>query len=143
MVTTAQAQHHDRIVHEMRQAGVTQRGIQSAEGRYLPFIIHPEEHIGAIVYGRSNGDFVMMIATNRRVIFLDKKPMFANMDELTYDVVSGVKCNDLGFFSGVTLHTRIQDYKVNWVNEHCARQFVRYIENRRLEHLNGDRNYNY
>jgi general stress protein 26 len=40
-------------------------------------------------------------------------------------------------FASLTLHTRLGDYVLRYVNEKSARKFVEYIEKRRLERKNG------
>jgi hypothetical protein len=106
------------------------------ESEYLPAIIHPDEEIGGVVYGHHPEGFAMLVATDRRIIFLDKKPMFEVEDEVTYDVVSGVSIGHAGFGSTVVLHTRIKDYPIRTYNLKCAYGFVEYIEARCLEHKN-------
>ncbi len=130
-------EHAKRVKNELIKAGVTGYGLIKAESRYLPQIIHETEHIGGAVYGQFGVGSAMLVATNHRVIFLDRKPLFTTNDELTYDVVSGVKLNQSGLFNTVVLHTRIADYTLRYVNLKCAQHFVRYIESRRLETDNG------
>lgn len=138
--TYAQLSHHDRVLKELKGLGVSTFELGRAESGYAPNVIHADEHIGGVLYGHHKDGHVMMIATDRRVIFLDKKPMFVNKDEITYDVVSGISLNKAGIGSTVTLHTRIKDYVIRTFNEKCAEGFVRYIESRSLEHTpNRDR----
>jgi len=111
------------------------------ELRYLPQIIHPDEELGGIVYGQSKDGFALLVATDRRVIFLNKKLLFVNEDELNYRVVSGVSFSHAGVGSTVTLHTKVKDYAIRTLNQRCAKKFVEYIELRSLEHLNGIHNY--
>jgi hypothetical protein len=92
------------------------------------------------VYGRyseGNGPLqwveVMLVATDKCILFVDHKPGFSKVDELTYDVVSGVKKVYTWPFSSVTLHTRIGDYTLRFANAKCIDIFVQYIETRRLE----------
>jgi hypothetical protein len=126
--------HEEQVKQRLLHLGVTRTGLLRSESRYLPHIIHPNETIGGVVYGRHPDGFAMLIATDRRVIFLDKKPLFVNEDEVTYDVVSGVKKSILGVTSSVTLHTKVKDYPIRTLNHRCAQSFVDYIEARRLEH---------
>ena len=135
-MTTVTAEHTARIKQELRQAGVTRYGLLKGESRHLPRIIHPDEHIHGAIYGRAKEGSIMLVATDRRVIILDWKPLFTNTDEITYDVVSGVKMGSQGIFTSVTLHTRIKDYALKFVNFKCADRFVDYIEERRLEKNN-------
>ena len=53
------------------------------------------------------------------------------MDELTYDVVSGINITT-ALFSSVTLHSRINDYQVRFTNTKCASIFTEYVEERLL-----------
>jgi Pyridoxamine 5'-phosphate oxidase/Bacterial PH domain len=131
--------HEDRVKQELRAAGVTRFGSIKFAAKYLYRVIHPDEHVKGVVYGRyGEGGILslsegMLIATDRRVIFLDYKPGYTNLEEITYEVVSGIKRFSAGFFSGITLHTRIGDYSLRFVNDTCANTFAGYIEGRRLE----------
>lgn len=126
----------NRIRQELIAAGVSAYGLRKTESRYLPKIIHPEEHIGGVVYGRYEAGGAMLIATDRRVIFLDRKPMFTTNEEVTYDVVSGFKINRTGLVNSVTLHTKVKDFTLRYVNNTCAINFKKYLETRRLEGAN-------
>lgn len=131
--------HKENVKQQLRNLGVSKAALMTSESQYLPYIIHPNEVIGGVVYGRHKSGYAMIVATNKRVIFLDKKPLFVNEDELTYDVVSGVANSSVGIASTVTLHTRIKDYEIRTMNPRCADNFVKYIESRRLEYeLNND-----
>lgn len=125
--------HKERIVRELKQAGVTRYGLFRSESKFLPKLIHKDEHIGGAIYGRVGIDFVMMVATDRRVLYFQSKPFYSDVDEVTYDVVSGIDNSDAVIFSGVTLHTRVKNYILRYVNPKCARIFVKYIESRRVE----------
>jgi hypothetical protein len=76
-----------------------------------------------------------MVATDRRIIYLDKKPLFVNEEELTYEVVGGVSHGHNGLGSVVSLSTRVRNYKISTINEHCAQGFVEAIEARCVETL--------
>lgn len=120
--------HRDRVKQELRALGVSKYALLHTESRYLPHVIHPDERLGGVVYGRQGEDFAMLVATDRRIIFLDKKPLFVNEDEITFNVVSGVTYNQAGIGCTVTLHTRLRDYSLRTLNKKCAANFVDYIE---------------
>jgi hypothetical protein len=127
-------EHQQRVTQELKALGVTKLGLATSESHYLPHIIHPDEHLGGVVYGRHHDGFVMLIATDRRIIFLDNKPLYVNQDEINYYVVSGVSYKKAGVASTVTLHTRVKEYAIQTFNQKCAEGFVEYIEARCLEH---------
>ena len=133
----AKSEHEQRIQQELKAAGVTRYGMMKFAIKYLPNIIHDNEHIGGVVYGRySSGASSLnegtLVATDKRLMFLDHKPGFTSLDEVTYDVVSGVMNTSAGF-SGVTLHTRMGDYVVRFANRKCADIFTEFVEKQRLE----------
>lgn len=130
MASTTQ---QDRIRKELLAAGITSHGLRKGEVQVLPDILHADEHIGGVVYGRYTNGLGMLVATNRRVIFLDKRLLFTSNEEVTYDVVSGIKMSTAGLVSSLVLHTRVKDFTLRYVNQKCANMFKKYIETRRLE----------
>ncbi len=139
MKKQALSPHDQRIRQEAMAVGVTSYGMKKFAIHYLPKVIHENEHIKGIVYGRytdkvggNNWNEGMLIATDLRIIFLDHKPGFTTADELTYDAVVGINITT-ALFSAVTLHTRLGDYKIRFANTKCAGIFVEYVEERRLE----------
>lgn len=131
--TTYPANRRHRVWRELRQQGMSTVAIRTEEGRYLPHIIHADEHVAGVAYGWSRGNFVLLVATDRRVIYLDKKPLFIDQDEVTYNVVSGVNFGTVGLGATVVLHTRVKDYRLFTLNVAAARKFVDYIEARVIE----------
>ncbi len=128
-------EHIARVKRELQAAGATKWGMLKLESRYLPKILHDGESIGGMVYGRYGKGSAMLIATDRRVVFLDRSPGYTIADELTYDVVSGISLNSRWPYAGVTLHTRLGDFGLTFVNIKAAERFVRFIEDRRLEQV--------
>ncbi len=133
--------HEQRIKQELKKVGVTKFGMLKFAIRYLPQVIHKNEHIHGIVYGRykdREGNLKFnegaLVATDRKIIFLDHKPGYTKTEEITYDVVSGIQ-RTTAFFSAVVLNTRLGDYSIRFANPKCASIFVTYIEERRLEEL--------
>lgn len=126
--------HFLRVQDEIKQAGVTAYGRHKDEAKELASIIHQDEHIKGVAYGRYSNGSAMLIATDKRVIFLDKKPLFQTLDELTYDVISGIKVTQQALFSSLILFTRIGNYKLRYVNMQSAAKFKKYLETHLLEH---------
>lgn len=123
-----------KVRAELEALGVTTWGMLWPENRFLHHILHHDERLEAIVYGHSTEGTALLAATDRRMIFLDKTPFSLKSDELTYDIVGGIKYGQSGLFASVTLHTRIKDYKIRTMNLRCAVHFREFIESRCLEH---------
>lgn len=130
---TSKNEHSKRINRELIQAGVTIYGLLKAESRYLPKVIHDDEHIEAVIYGQHHDSSAMLVATDHRIIYLDKKPIATFIDEVTYDVVSGIELEVHTLFATVTLHTAVANYEIRYVNIRCADTFTRFIEDMKVK----------
>ena len=69
----------------------------------------------------------MLVATDRRIIFLDHKPGFTTYDEINYGVITAATQSSARHMYAVTLHTRIKDYSLRFANKQCVDNFVRYL----------------
>jgi hypothetical protein len=133
----------ERVSQELKDLGVSFWGLMMAESRELPYILHDDEHLKGVVYGHYEGGFAMMAATDRRALFVDKKPFFIKALEMAYELVGGVSYGKVGFLATVTLHTRMGDYKISTMNFTCARRFIDFIEERCLERKLEEQSTNY
>ena len=121
-----------RVLGELRTLGISRWRLLRAETRYLHRYLRPDEHIEAAVYGRSKTGPIMLTATNRRIVSLDKKPLFLRSDELMYEAIRGITLSQVGLLGTMVLHTRIGDYSIRTVSLQCAHRFKQLIESRCL-----------
>ena len=126
-------QHANRINSELKACGAAAYDIVLPETRYMYHIILPDEHIRGSVYGRYELGRGALVATDRRILFIDKKLLFSHFDEIDFTVVGGVSRTRVWFSGVVTLHTRLGDYKIRTFNQKNARNFVQYIGTRFFE----------
>ena len=130
--------HVERINAELRGVGATDRAMKKFSKRSLYDVIHPDEHVTGVLYGRyGEGGFNwyggMLVATDKRMIFFDLTPGVKDFMEITYDIITAIEQLTTGPFTGVTLHTGVRDYSFKLADTHSAENFVRYVEQRRLE----------
>jgi hypothetical protein len=122
-----------RVKRELLAAGATLYGIWKSESRYLPKVLHNNEQVEAVIYGQHDSSSAMLVATNERIIYLDKKIMAALCDEVSYEVISGIQLGIHLIFASVILHTPVKNYNFKFVNMRCAENFARHIEAHRLK----------
>ncbi len=125
---------HDRVFAELTAIGMPKWGLWRLDVRHLPSLIHENEHIKAAVYGKGKNGAGMLVATDRRVLYINKQPMFMKSDELTYDIIGGVSYADVGVQATVVLHSRVADFRLTTFNLRLAQGFRDHIEQRCLEH---------
>ena len=128
----------ERLRRSLKRLGANHYDLLLPEVRHLAYFIHPDERLVGIVFGRyteknPQGQSAVsrgaLIATDRRVLLLNKKPLFERCDEISYLVISGVSYTHVGPIGNVVLHTRIGDVNVRTFNQRCAIGFVEAIEN--------------
>ncbi|HMS31963.1 MAG TPA: pyridoxamine 5'-phosphate oxidase family protein [Candidatus Saccharibacteria bacterium] len=116
-----------RIKRELTKAGMTSYGQLKMSTRYLPELIHSKESILGVVYGRSSRGNGMLVATDKRIIYVERRPFFSSTDEIGYNSINGVR-RTAALFSTVSLHSRQGDYTLKYVNPECARKFDEVVE---------------
>ncbi len=127
-------EHRKQIDTDLRTLGAVTYDLWLPETRTLPMIIHPDERILGIVYGRykkEEGNVVgrgVLVATNQRVILLDKKPLFVRCDEVGYGVISAITQSKVGVAGTIVLHTRMGTISIRTFNKKCAHNFMEAIE---------------
>jgi hypothetical protein len=106
------------------------------ETNELARVIHEDERIIGIVYGKYSQDDRKiagrgaLVSTNKRILLLDKKPMFDRCDEISYRVVSAVSYAKAGFAGTVVLHTRMGNVSIRTLNKACDEHFIKAIESK-------------
>ena len=129
----------ERVKRELRACGAVAYDLWLPETHHLPHVLHPDEHIEGVVYGRypPEGDQpagrAALIATDQRILFLNKKPGYVRCDELTFLIVGGVTLGRTLLASFVTLHSRLGDFRLRTFNQKAANIFVDYVEAKCLQ----------
>lgn len=121
------AHHTSRVYEELRKAGSVAYDMWLPETHYLPHIIKDDEHIGGAVYGKYGKNRGVLIATNERIIFLNKKVLLLQQNEISYKAVSEVNRTSFGPIGTVTLRTSAENYSLRTFNQNNAKNFVEYV----------------
>jgi hypothetical protein len=129
--------HRNRIKQELIEAGATRYSLIKMEARYLPEIINTDEHIRAAIFGLRDKFSGLLVATDHRIIYSERKPFYKVFDEISYPMISGIGYNERGPRAAVVLHTRIGDYELRFVNVKAAEKFVRFIDSEHVKKLSA------
>lgn len=119
-----------RINDELKNVGVSVYGRWKHPSKLLHTIIRDDEHIEAAAYGQSAQGSAMLVATDKRVIFVEGNMMYNSSDDFGYGVVSGVNHQSSALFEAVTLYTKLHTYHLTYVNRASAERFVKVVEDR-------------
>lgn len=122
------------IKQRLRELGAVRYDLVLPETKYLQAVIKPDETILGVVFGRyvrSTSSTVgrgVLVATDQRLLLIDRKPLFTNVDEFAYDAVGGVKYAHAVLAGTVTVHVVGGDIKLRTFNDKCARIFTGAVE---------------
>lgn len=78
------------VERRLADAGLRNRYWGKPEVRELQHVILPDETVAHALLGRYEGGTALLVATDRRLLLVDKKPMFLNLQDVRYDTVAEV-----------------------------------------------------
>lgn len=122
------------VLVALRLLGANEYDLLLPETRCLHQIIENHETLLGAIYGRytrDNGKLVgrgLLVVTDKRILFIDKKPLFLKYEDINFQVVSGVQYSRAIIGETVTLETRLGNIKIRTFNDKCARQFTTVVE---------------
>lgn len=123
----------NEVKKQLKQIGANQYILSRSEIRYLPRILLDDEIIHEYVNGTYSGGFGVLIATNKRLLFVDKKIFDFLVDDIPYSMVSAVEY-DLGMFWGrITVFSRAKDFRFKRTRKDRTMQFARFIESKMMK----------
>jgi hypothetical protein len=73
------------IKGQMRRVGSRCFFFGRAEAKELKNVLQPDESIIQCAYGYYHGGSGLLVATNKRLLLLDKRPFYLNLESLPYD----------------------------------------------------------
>lgn len=102
--------HYD-VLGQLSALGLKFRFFGRASVRELANVINEGEIIRHCVYGSYQGGRALLVATDRRVLLIDKRPFFLNLEDLRYEMLNEV------YFAGRMLSAKVKFHSGNKVLE--------------------------
>jgi hypothetical protein len=123
------------IRQQLQRAGISRLDLLRPETFSIAKYIYPNEEIIAAIYGKTEDHMgsALLVVTDQRLIYLNQIPLFASLDEFSYDTVSGVSSLISDWDATVILHTTTGSYILHSVNTTSARNFI-YVVNKYCIH---------
>jgi hypothetical protein len=118
---------------QLAKVGMKNRFFGRPEVRELCHILAPGEVIQHAVSGQYEGGFGLVLATDRRILLIDKKPWFLTMEDIRYDMVSEVDFYGRLLDSTVIIVTINKNLTFKSWHKDKLRDLVRYIQHRVMQ----------
>lgn len=126
--------HQSVIEARLSQLGVRKTTGNKAEIRELQHILMDNEKIVAFATGRYFGGFAVLVATDHRVLLVDKKLLFLTVDDIRYDMISEIDFSSRLLDSTIHLFTVNKQHSFTSMKyRHMLRKMFSYIQQRITE----------
>ena len=76
-----------------------------AEIDELQHVLMEQEKIIALVCGRYFGSFALLVATDQRLLLIDKRVFFMTIEDTRYDMISEINYNSQVYSATATIYT--------------------------------------
>ncbi|MBI4100954.1 PH domain-containing protein [Candidatus Microgenomates bacterium] len=110
--------------------GATRRMLGRGEIQELPRILGADETIEKAVEGVYGGGFGLLVATNKRLLFIDKKPMECKVEEVPYSPMMNARYDSGLVFGKITIDSAGKKLEIQKVNKRVVRDFVEHVESK-------------
>lgn len=123
--------HQSIIEARLNQLGIKKSRWFKPEIRELSQILMDNEKIITVVTGRYYGGFALLVATDHRLLLIDKKVLFLTVDDIRYDMISEIDFNSRLFDSTIHIFTVNKQHSFTSTRgKQLLRNLVNYIQQR-------------
>lgn len=120
---------------QLERIGFNQHAWGRQEVKELPNIILPEERIFECVNGIYEGGFALLVATDVRVLLIDKKPLnYLTVEDLRFDMINEIDYSHRVFGAHVDITTGNRELKFQTYNNRARlRKLIGHVQHRMAE----------
>lgn len=123
----------DYVEDQLKKVGCNFRFWCRPEIKELRNILVPGEVIAQAVVGRYENGYALLVATNHRLLLIDKKPMFLTLEDLRFDMISEIDYSAQVFVGTVRIMTPNRKLVFSAWNQARLRNVMNYTQQRVTE----------
>lgn len=102
-----------------------------AEINELQHILMDDEKIISLACGRYFGSFALLVATDQRLLMIDKRVFFMTIEDTRYDMISEIDYNAQAYNATVTVYTMNKTHKFTSIKfKRQLRELTNYVQRR-------------
>jgi Bacterial PH domain len=118
---------------QLKRIGCNFRFWGRAELKELADILLPDEIVEHCVNGQYERGFAMLVATNQRVLLIDKKPMYLSLEDVRFDMISEIDYNHRMLNATVFICTLNKALSFTAYNHGRLRKLFHYVQTQVME----------
>lgn len=117
----------------LKEIGCNYRFWGRSELRELANVLMPNEVVEHCVNGQYQGGFAMLVATDQRVLLIDKKPMYLSLEDIRYDMISEIDYNHRMMDANVHICTPNKSLRFVAYNQGRLRKLFHFVQTRVMD----------
>lgn len=121
------------LEERLKEIGCNFRFWGRAELRELANVLMPNEIVEHCVNGQYQAGFAMLVATDQRVLLIDKKPMYLSLEDIRYDMMSEVDFNHRLLDASIFICTPTKSLRFVAYNQARLRKLFHFVQMRVME----------
>lgn len=123
----------NQVEEQLERIGCNFRFWGRPEIRELPKILMKDEIIAGAVNGRYKGGGAMLVATNYRLLLVDRKPLFLTTEDVRFDMIAELDFNARLLNSTIYVVTPTRELRFTSWSHHRLRVILNYAQQRVME----------
>lgn len=120
------------VSKQLKALGINFHFWGKAELRELTKILVENEVIKHCVKGRYEGGYAVLVATDRRLLLIDKKPFFLTLEDVRYDMISEIDYNHRLLEATIRVRTASKTLIFNSARNNSLRELTAYTQDRMM-----------
>lgn len=118
------------VDEQLKQLGFKLNGWGKGEIKELPNILLPGEEIYELVNGTYEGGFALAVATDVRLLLVDKKPMnYLTVEDIRFDMISEIDYSHRLLGAQIAVSTGDRDFHFRSYNQARLRKLIGHVQN--------------
>lgn len=126
-----------QVKQQLKAIGADKYIFCGPERRELAKILFENEQVHHLINGRYSGGFAILVATDQRILLVDKKPFYLTMEDIRYDMISDVMFNNRLLNSTLLLGTIQKSVSFTGFSHTKIRDFTSFIQQKVMEVRSG------
>ena len=132
--------NYDNVLKQLRALGLNYSFFGKPETRELAKILNADEVINHCTFGFYQGGSALLVATNMRLLLVDKRPFFVNLEDIRYEMINEVDFAGRLLDASVQLHTGSKQLKFRSFADARLRKLCSFVQDqitraRQLEYM--------
>lgn len=122
-----------QLEQQLKRIGCNFQFWGRSEVRELAHVLWEGEIVEHCINGFYDGGFAMLAATNQRVLIVDKKPFYLNLEDIRFDMISEIDYNHRLLDASVSISTPNKNMRFTAFNQTRARLLYSFVQTRIME----------